>query len=77
MSTRVETSGNDGVVLAWTNREHNDSYEVQMWLGHDGVTVVQIDVPPGVGRVRVNLNEGAIWDGDPDTDEAPGEYGKK
>lgn len=39
----------------------------------DGVTVVQIDteVP---GRVRINLNDADVWDGDPERDEQPGNY---
>lgn len=34
----------------------------------DGVPVIQVDTNPGSGRLRVNLNDGTLWDGDPDTD---------
>jgi hypothetical protein len=40
------------VVCAWTS-------------DIDGATVVQIDVPAGV-HLRVNVNDGAVFDGDPD-----------
>lgn len=41
--------------------------EVTVWVStHDGVRVVQIDTT-GPGRIRVNLNEAAIWDEDPET----------
>jgi hypothetical protein len=48
--------------------------EVQLWNAeHDGVRVVQIDTP-GEGRLRINLNDAPIWDGDPATDERPGAH---
>jgi hypothetical protein len=72
MSTRIETDTNGDVVLAFVNREHDDTYEASIFIGHDGVTVVQIDTPADAGRVRINLNDGPIYDGDPDTDDAPG-----
>lgn len=72
MTTRINTDTNGDVILAWTNREHGDTYEAQIFLGHDGVTVVQVDTPTDVGRVRINLNDGPIFDGDPNNDEAPG-----
>lgn len=37
----------------------------------DGALVVQIDTHEGTGRVRVWLNDGALYDGDPERDEAP------
>ena len=40
----------------------------------DGAHVVQVDTPEGAGRVRVVINEGDIYDGDPDTDEPPGAH---
>lgn len=47
--------------------------EIQQWTAeHDGVHVVQIDTPQHSGRIRVNLNDAPIWDGDPSTDERPG-----
>lgn len=53
--------------------------EVGIWPAHpelDGndpeAVVVQIDTGERTGRIRVNLNEAPIWDGDPSTDEQPG-----
>ncbi|ASX03440.1 hypothetical protein [Mycobacterium intracellulare] len=34
----------------------------------DGIPVIQVDTDHRIGRVRVNLNDGTLWDGDPDTD---------
>lgn len=36
--------------------------------------VVQIDTGKTAGRIRVNLNDAPIWDGNPDTDSAPGAF---
>lgn len=41
---------------------------------HDGALVVQIDTDAGLGRVRINLNDGAVWDGVADDDPRPGRY---
>lgn len=38
----------------------------------DGAQVVEIDTNERTGRVRVLINDGAIYDGDPMTDEPPG-----
>lgn len=35
---------------------------------NDGALVVQIDTESDGDRVRVNLNEGVLWDGDPEVD---------
>ncbi len=40
----------------------------------DGAQVVEIDTTEGTGRVRVVINDGTIYDGDPMTDEPPGEH---
>lgn len=40
----------------------------------DGAQVVQIDAPEMTGRVRVFINDGAVYDGYPDTDEPPGAH---
>lgn len=76
MSIRVTTDSNDDdspVTLEWCNAEHGNRYEVAMWLGPDGVPVVQIDTPSRSDdeRVRVNLNDAPIWDGYPARDELP------
>lgn len=40
-----------------------ESITVDVWISElDGVPVVQIDVPEGAGRFRVNINDGPIWD---------------
>lgn len=31
------------------------------------ITIVEIDTPAGIGRMRVYLNDGRIYDGDPET----------
>lgn len=36
----------------------------------DGIPVIQVDTDHRIGRLRVNLNDGTLWDGDPDTDGA-------
>lgn len=40
--------------------------------GRDAI-VVQIDTGDATGRLRVNVNDGAIYDGNPETDEIPGD----
>ncbi len=40
----------------------------------DAAHVVQIDTAESVGRVRVFINDGAVYDGDPETDEPPGAH---
>lgn len=40
----------------------------------DGARVVEIDTTEVTGRVRVFINGGVIYDGDPNIDELPGEY---
>ncbi|WP_454116923.1 hypothetical protein [Microbacterium aurum] len=39
---------------------------------YDGAPTVQIDTTEDIGRVCVWLNDGLIYDGDPEYDEAPG-----
>lgn len=45
---------------------------VAAWRGTDGVPVVQIDTAgtPNTGRLRINLNDAPVWDGDPDGEPA-------
>jgi len=48
---------------------------VQIWKSTmDGVDVVQIDQEDHNGRMRVNLNDAPIWDGDPAKDDHPGAH---
>lgn len=46
---------------------------VAAWRGCDGVPVVQIDTDATVhtGRVRINLNDAPVWDGDPEGEPSP------
>lgn len=37
---------------------------VYCFVASDGVPVVQIDEQGAAGRLRVNLNDGPVWDGD-------------
>lgn len=54
--------------------------EVGIWPAHpdmaaDGgphAIVVQIDTGESTGRLRVNINDATVWDGDPQTDRRPG-----
>jgi len=45
---------------------------VQTWVGDDGVPVFQIDTH-ATGRVRVNLNDAPVFDGDPEADSSASE----
>lgn len=36
----------------------------------DGALVVDVDTVPDTGRVRVNLNDGTIWTGDPEVGDS-------
>ncbi|OCI32876.1 hypothetical protein OERS_04680 [Oerskovia enterophila] len=36
------------------------------YVGDDGVPVVQLDTNATTGRVRINLNDIPVWDGDPE-----------
>lgn len=40
----------------------------------DDACVVEIETTEATGRVRVLINEGTIYDGDPKVDEPPGKY---
>ena len=40
---------------------------IYVWRSeHDGAVVVQIDTHPHTGRVRVYVNDGAVFDADPE-----------
>lgn len=47
-------------------------FEISTFYGVDNVPVVEIGTQNISGRLRINLNDAPIWDGDPDTDERPG-----
>ena len=40
--------------------------DVSTFAGDDGATVVQIDTAENTGRVRVNVNDGTVFDADPE-----------
>ena len=40
--------------------------ELSTFIGDDGVPVVQLDTSDS-GRVRINLNDAPVWDGDPES----------
>lgn len=49
--------------------------EVGEWVSEiDGAHVMQIDTAQKSGRVRVVINDGTIYDGDPLTDDPPGAH---
>ena len=35
----------------------------------DGATVIQVDTLADTGQVRIYLNEGIVWSGDPEAEE--------
>jgi hypothetical protein len=53
---------------------HPSGAMVNVYVGEDGAIVVDFltDGLPSGQRVRVNVNDGAVYDGDPEVDEAPG-----
>lgn len=51
-------------------------FEISTYYGADNVPVVEIDTQLIEGRLRINLNDAPIWDGDPETDERPGANAK-
>lgn len=58
-----------------TNMDHGDPVTVEVWPSAiDEATVVQVDSSEGVGRLRINVNDGAVYDGDPDSDDPPGRF---
>lgn len=58
----------------WTHPDHLDHITVSTFYGErDGVPVVQVD-SGGAPRVRINLNDGAVWDGLPAADALPGRF---
>ena len=49
-------------------------FEISTWFADDNTPVVQIDTQRIEGRLRINLNDAPIFDGDPETEEPPGGY---
>lgn len=60
----IEASENDEMVVT-----------VAAWVSDlDGTLVVQVDTEQAGRRIRINLNDAPVWDGNPETDERPGSY---
>lgn len=70
----------DGQSATLVNDARN--LEVGIWPAHPGMAtdggpdaiVVQIDTGENTGRLRVNINDAGVWDGDPQTDHRPGAW---
>lgn len=73
--TTIRTGPHDDEYPATIEYERDgETIALNAWVGHDGVTVVQIDTTQNPGRLRINFNDGVLWDGDPNTDEPPGAW---
>ena len=53
-----------------------NGYQITHFIGTDGVPVIQIDTAERGGMIRVNLNDGQIWDGDSQEHERPGKWAR-
>lgn len=53
---------------------HGAGAKVRVFTGEDGALVVELDTTdlPAGHQVRMTLNDGDLFDGDPEVDEAPG-----
>lgn len=50
-----------------------EDVDVSVWISEiDASPVVQVDTYEQTGAVRVYLNDGTLFDGDPEVDETPG-----
>lgn len=47
--------------------EFGDNIRVAAWRSIDGAIVVQVDAEPGSGRLRVIVNDGPVYDADPES----------
>lgn len=73
------TPRNDtGTVLVPTRlRNEERNVEVGLWPADDDeAIVVQVDTGEWTKRLRVNVNDAPVWDGDPERDATPGSYFK-
>ena len=43
--------------------------EIYEYHGFEKYPVVEVDTQPGVGRIRIYLNDCCIYDGDPEVDD--------
>lgn len=60
----VGEAGNETYCVAEEGDAEGSLVELSVFRGDDGALVVQIDTFDDTGRVRVNLNDGAVFDGD-------------
>ena len=62
--------GDGGLVTA----QHGSGAVISVYVGRDGAIVVDFDTSslPAGQRVRVNVNDAAVYDGDPEVDECAG-----
>lgn len=52
-----------------------EGVEIAQWTSElDGVHVVQVDTLEHHGRIRINLNDAPVWDGNPERDTHPGRH---
>lgn len=64
-----------GLILDGGDENRSAAVEVSDFASaFDDAHVVQIDTTETTGRVRVFINDGAVYDGDPETDEPPGAH---
>jgi hypothetical protein len=47
--------------------------EISVFRGEDGALVIQVDTNGSDGRVRINLNDAPVWDGDPEVGPIQGD----
>lgn len=59
----------DARTVEWLpSREVRTRVELSVFVSViDGAIVLQIDTPPDIGRFRINVNEGTVFDADPET----------
>jgi hypothetical protein len=50
----------------------NGEPHISTWIGDDGAHVVQVDTVEDTGHVRVNVNDGTVFDADPEIDPGVG-----
>lgn len=71
-ASALEVVGKIARLIPVPDAAEHPGFEISTFYGSDNVPVVQIDSEGVEGRLRINLNDAPIWDGDPETDERPG-----
>jgi hypothetical protein len=67
------TDHNEPHLSIGTDTHGSPAVRVTVYDGDDGVPVVQLDTTPSAGRVRVNVNDGTVFDADPEGSNPAGE----